>query len=141
MSFKQLKMISHKALVGTMAVWLSGIVFLLCCETLNVRAAEPEFCPLAKVLEHCDKADKNKDSQVVSNQSEQGMDCCAFLPMFFDTTRAIQANQQVAAVAPTAVVEVPRLLSVQANFASTSSYRSTVLLRNNTFLKNRTFRI
>ncbi len=132
----------HRTLTGFMAIWLSGVVFLLCCHVQNVNAAEMGSCPLAKLGIHCDKAEKNKDSEKVSNQSnEQGMDCCGFIPAFFDKTRTIDNNQQTAVIVPTAIVVRPRLVKAQTNFYPAYPYLSTVLIKNDTFLKNRTFRI
>ena len=141
MSFTRLRKITHKTLSACMAVWLSGVVLLFCCDEINGRSMKAD-CPLAKMSAHCDKGEKDKASQVIASQTaEQGMECCAFIPVLFDKTRTVESGQQPSAAAPALVVEVPRLVSIQANFAPASSYRSTALLRNNTFLKNRTFRI
>ena len=95
----------HRTLTGFMAIWLSGVVFLLCCHVQNVNAAEMGSCPLAKLGIHCDKAEKNKDSEKISNQSnDQGMDCCGFiirampfhssskLLLFFSNSAAVLTN-------------------------------------------------
>ena len=140
MTRKQFKMNTHKTLAGFMAIWLSGVIFLLCCHVQNTLAAGMESCPLVKLGAHCDKA--YRDSEKVEKQSnDQGMDCCAFIPTLFDKNRTIDANQQVAVAAPTTTVVKPRLVRVRTNFAPAYPYLSTVLLKNNTFLKNRTFRI
>ena len=133
---------TRKTLAGFMAIWLSGVVFLLCCHVQNTMAAGMESCPLVKLGAHCDKADKEKDSEKVEKQStEPGMDCCAFIPVLFEKTRTRDSNQQIAIVAPTTVVVKPRLVAVQINFAPAYPYLSTVLIKSDTFLKNRTFRI
>jgi hypothetical protein len=141
MAMKHFGKLSHKSLAGFLMIWLSGVVFLLCCAEMSGKTADKEFCPLEKMSAHCDRAE-NKDSQVVTNQTdEQGVDCCAFLPVFFDKTRTIETSQPASTAAPATVVEKPSPILPQANFVPTISYRSTILLRNNTFLKNRTFRI
>lgn len=125
-----------------MAIWLSGVVFLLCCHVQNTMVAGMETCPLVKLGAHCDKAEKEKDSEKVEKQStEPGMDCCAFIPVLFEKTRTRDGNHQVAVVAPPTTVVIPRLVPVQTNFAPAYAYFSPVLIKNDTFLKNRTFRI
>ena len=133
-------MITHRTFVGFMAIWLSGAVFLVLCHGQTANAMDS--CPLVRLGAHCDKADKEKESDKVTKQSnESGMDCCAFIPTFFDKTRTSDSNLQVAIAAPKTTVVRPRLVAVQTNFASAYPYLSAVLLKNNTFLKNRTFRI
>lgn len=142
MALKQLRNITHKTLTGFMAIWLSGVVFLLCCHVQKANAAETEFCPLAKMGVHCDRGEQNKDSPKLTNRTgDAGMDCCAFIPALFDKTRKIDNNHQIAAAAPVLSVIPPKLVLVTANFAAARSYLSTSLLKNKTFLKNRTFRI
>ena len=142
MTFNRLKKITHKTFAGFMAIWLSGVVFLICCHAQKANAAEMEFCPLAKSGVHCNKSDQNIESLKLTKQSgESGMDCCAFIPALFDKTRKIDNDQQTAAVAPVLSVITPKLVSVAANFAPARPYLSAVLQKNSTFLKNRTFRI
>ena len=138
---KYFRKISHKAIAGFLMIWLSGVVFLLCCTEINANTDE-EFCPLARMSADCDNAETKKDSQAVTNQTdEQGMDCCAFLPPLFDKGRTIETNQKVEDVPPVTAIEGRKPLSVHAPFTSGSFYNSTVRFKNNTFLKNRTFRI
>ncbi len=142
MQFKRLKTIMHQTLAGFMAIWLSGVIFLLCCHVQNTIAAGMDSCPLVKLGAHCDKAEKEKDSEKVTNQSsDTGMDCCAFIPVLFDKTRTRDGNQQIAVMAPSTTVVKPRLVTIRTNFAPAYSHLSTVLTKNDTFLKNRTFRI
>ena len=78
-----------------MSVWLSGVVFLLCCEKINGKTSEPEFCPLAKMSGHCDKAGQaNSNSLVIETANETCADGCGFLPVVFDKTRKIEQNRQ-----------------------------------------------
>ncbi len=140
MSAGKYKRLAHKSLTGSMAVWLSGIVFLVLChgQTANTM----DSCPLVRLGAHCDKADKEKYSEKVEKQSsEQATDCCAFIPTFFDKTRTGYSNQQVALAASTTPAIKPRIAGVISNFTPAYQYLSTVLPKNNTFLKNRTFRI
>lgn len=142
MTFNQLKRITHKTFAGFMAIWLSGVVFLVVCNLQMANASGGDHCPLVKLGAHCDKVDKNKNSHVVTDRTnENGMDCCAFIPALFDKSRTIDSNQQVAAVAPIAIVERPKQIAVQPLFTRNCSYHSTILPKGDTFLKNRTFRI
>lgn len=133
---------AREALSAFMVIWLSGLVLLLACNVKMTGSAEMEFCPLTKLGAHCDKADKNKDSQVLTTRNdEQRMDCCAFIAAFFDKTRTFDTKPQLAPVATVATVETPRSVSLRTNSPSAISYHSIALLKNDTFLKNRTFRI
>src|SRR5258708_34175015 len=114
MHFKRLKTITHKTLAGFMVLWLSGFVFLLSCHVQNTVAA----CPLMKLGAHCDKAQKDKDSEKIEKQSnDQGTDCCAFIPTLFDKTRTRDGNHQIAVLAPTTAVVKPRLVTIRKHFA------------------------
>ena len=140
MTLKKLRMFTRSTLAGFMVMWLSGVVFLILCQ--GQTANSMESCPLVRLGAHCDKADKEKDSEKVTKQSnETGIDCCAFIPALFDKTRTVYSNQQVVLINPSTTVANPRLVPVQINFPPAYRYSSTVLLKNNTFLKNRTFRI
>lgn len=54
-----------------MAIRLSGVVFLFCCQEINGKAMEGDSCPLAKLSAHCDKAEKNKTSRFTTNQTDE----------------------------------------------------------------------
>ena len=139
---KQFRKISYRSLAGFLMIWLSGVVFLLCCTEINGKTADKEFCPLAKMSAHCDKAGRNESSQAFTSQTkEQEMNCCAFISVFFDKNRKIDSNQQFAAHAPAASVERPKLISAGPIFTRTILYHSITPRKNNTYLKNCTFRI
>ncbi len=91
---------THRALAGFMAMWLSGVLFLICCANMGARAAEPEFCPLAKKSAHCDKA-KSDDGvpSVTTPISETSMYCCGFLSAVFDKSRKVEQSQNMALLA------------------------------------------
>ena len=116
-------------------------MFLLCCHVQVTESAE--FCPLAKPGIHCDKTEKAKDAERVTKQAaDDGIDCCAFIPLFFDKTRTSDSHQQVAFVAPASIVLAPQLVAVNTLPKFRISHNiSVVLLKNDTFLKNRTFRL
>jgi hypothetical protein len=92
-------MFMRSTLAGFMVMWLSGVVFLVLCHGQSANTMES--CPLVRLGAHCDKADKEKDSEKVTKQSsETGIDCCAFIPVFFDKTRTADGNTQSAIIAP-----------------------------------------
>ena len=136
--FRRSMHIFRLTLAALMAVWLSGFVFLLICgrgpDTL-------EMCPLAKAGIHCDKAEKQRNAEKVEKQtSDQGVDCCAFIPAFFDKTRTLESHQ-IAAPALSSFVLQPVAVIVRADFIPAFQPRSFVPLRNNSFLINRSFRL
>ena len=134
--------LAHKGLAGFMSLWLSGIVFILCCHLQNRYMAEKESCPLVKLGAHCEKGEKAKQPEIITRQGDdQGMDCCAFIPAFFDKTRTNDSNQQVAAAAPPPIPAPSITVITRPNYAPPSAYHSPPILKNETFLKNRTFRI
>jgi hypothetical protein len=134
--------LAHKGLAGFMTLWLSGIVFILCCHLQNDYVAERDSCPLVKLGAHCKKGEKTKQPEIITRQSDDpGMDCCAFIPAFFDKTRTNDNHQQVA-VAASAVIQTPSISGItRPSYAPFDAYHPPAILKNDTFLKNRTFRI
>ena len=123
-----------------MAVWLSGVVLLLCC---HMQAAESaDFCPLAKLGGHCDKARQARDAEKLTQPSnEDGVDCCAFIPAFFDKTRTFEGRQLIA-FSSASSIEIEQARAAVAVIPKTScSHISTVLPKNDTFLRNQSFRL
>ena len=118
---------------------MSGFVFLLCCHAKKTEAAT---CPLMRLGARCDKAQKAKDAERIEKQSkDEGIDCCAFIPAFFDKTRTLDAHDQIAVAAPLAKLVGPRVTDRFSNFAPQHTYPSAVLPGNDTFLKNKAFRL
>ena len=132
----------YRGLAGFMTLWLSGVVFILCCHLQNGYVAERDSCPLVKLGAHCEKGEKAKQPEIITPQSDdQGMDCCAFIPAFFDKTRTNDNHRQVAVAAPPAI-PTPSIIGItRQSYAPPLAYDSPPILKNDTFLKNRTFRI
>lgn len=134
--------IAYKTLAGFMALWLSGIVFILCCHLQNSYVADRVSCPLVKLGAHCQKGEKAKAADIITRQSDdQGLDCCAFIPAFFDKTRTNDSHQQVAVAAPPAIPTPAITVIARHNYAPPRAYHSPPIFKNDTFLKNRAFRI
>lgn len=142
MQFRQLRTVTQKTLAGFMAIWLSGFVFLFCCDDISARITDAGSHQPDKMSAHC-HADGDQTSHSVRKQTSEHeeFDCCGFIPMLLDKTRKVESNEQIVAVSPAVVVEKPILIPRQSVSASVISYRSAVLFRNDTYLKNRTFRI
>jgi hypothetical protein len=134
--------LAYRGLAGFMALWLSGIVFILCCHLQNGYVAERDSCPLVKLGAHCKKGEKAKSADIITRQGDdQGIDCCAFIPAFFDKTRTNDTNQQVAVPAPPAIPALAIIVITRPSYAPPQAYHPPPILKNDTFLKNRTFRI
>lgn len=134
--------IVHKALTGFMAVWLSGVVFLLCCQTMNAKAMAADSCPLAKKSEHCNKAKKaDQKGPVIEFKRESRVECCSFLQAVFDKARKVEQGQEQVAIAPkvSPVRFVPPIRkSILPTFTAT---HTRVQDRHGTFKRNCVFRI
>lgn len=133
---------TKRIIAGLLAVWLSGVVFLFCCEMPMAKAAEAESCPLAKT-NHCHKKSAGADvSQFVSLQTDdRTFDCCRFPSQVFDKARKIETIQQTAAVATIVKVAPPQFSFVETNFKRREIHQSFIRNRGSTFLRNCVFRI
>jgi len=133
---------TRRVIAGLLAVWLSGVVFLFCCETSQAKTSETESCPLAK-KNHCNKNPGDANAlELVSLQTEnQTFDCCRFPSQVFDKARKIETVQQTAEAATIVKVSSPKVLFVKTDFKFPKVYQSFVRNRGNTFLHNRVFRI
>ena len=132
---------AHKGLAGFMALWLSGIVFLLCCEMPGAKAAA-DSCPMSRMQGHCDKAKKNRPSLVLRNAPDsQEIDCCGFIPAVFDKARKIQKIEPVAHTETTVQPGPPVFVSTNSFPQAPITYSSKLYARNKIFIKNCVFRI
>lgn len=137
---KQLKRLT----AGFLTVWMSGIVFLFCCQIPGVEAAdlEAESCPLAKTHDSCNKSSNKNESQFVSIEKEHlNLECCRFLPAVFDKARKIEKLQETGQSASNIKISILKSLFVKQEFAQPKVFRSLILNRENTRLKNCVFRI
>ncbi len=131
-----------RMMASLLAVWLSGAVFLFCCEMPKAKASETESCPLKKAS-HCDKKSTGETvSQFASFGTENHtIDCCRFPSQVFDKARKLETNQQPASVS--AIVEVPssKFAFFKTESQSPISYQTVISNRGSTFLRNCVFRI
>ena len=107
MSRRQLKQFTTRSLAGFMAFWLTGVAFLFCCEKINAATTGAEFCPLAKISAHCDKASKADAGNAAVSDGGHRVECCEFLPALFNKARKLEQVQKHSLPAPVELI-VPR---------------------------------
>ena len=137
---------------GLLAVWMSGIAFLLCCCAMPAKAqvGGAECCPSAKKSHHCDKS-MGDESPVddhalrfsVSQADNLCLDCCGSLVLVFDKAKRADDIKHPAKLSATAKSATNPLFSLFVKTASApfDRYRSHPLNRSGTYLRNRVFRI
>lgn len=127
-----------RTVAGLLAVWLSGVMFLFCCEATRAKMSEAESCPLAK-KNHCHK---QSNGEAFSIEAEnQMLDCCRFPSQVFDKVRKIEANYQAAKTVDKIIIAPPKYTFAASDFVSAKVYQSVVQNRGSTYLKNCVFRI
>ena len=127
---------------GSLIIWLSGIVFLFCCEMPKSQASGVENCPLAKT-NHCSKqSDVETISVFASLQPEkQTIDCCRFLSLVFDKARKIEKIQKTETAQTIVKVFQPVFSAASHSFPAPKNFHSVFINRENIHLKNCVFRI
>jgi len=141
MSFRQLKQNTHKLLTGFMAIWLSGAVFLFCCEKTNGAPEGVEFCPMAKISAHCDKAKQGASVNVSISTEEPSVDCCGFLPAIFDKARKLERTQKQTASAPVTLVVSHLQVPIAENKAVSDAFLPFIADHQKLFIHNCVFRV
>lgn len=133
---------SKRVIAGLLAVWLSGVVFLFCCESSKAKNSETESCPLSKTS-HCNKKSTEETvSQLALLQTEnQTFDCCRFPSQVFDKARKIETNQQTAEVSSIFKLPTAKFFFAEQKFSSPKVYHPLILNRRSTHLINCVFRI
>ncbi len=142
MKANSLQQNTKRVIAGLLAVWLSGVVFLFCCETSEAKTSEAESCPLKKTS-HCNKQSTNETiSQFASFATENHtIDCCRFPSQVFDKARKLETNQHSAEVAATVKISLPEFSFLKTNSPPLHTYQSIIHNRGGTYLRNRVFRI
>ncbi len=133
---------TKKIVAASLVFWMSGILFLFCCESSKIQATEAESCPLAKI-NHCSKqtACENNLESVSVQLEQQALDCCRFLPFIFNKTVKIEKAQKVETAVASVKVSQPAFSIVNRVFPAQRNFRSVIINRENTHLKNCVFRI
>ena len=135
--FPQLRL--KQLITASLVIWMSGIVFVFCCEMPNVKAAQNDSCPLSKIG-HCQKA-KTTNESASYQLEEKSFDCCAFLAYLFDKTRKPLQNQPLALITSSAKLLSPKFHYTIYTVKTAKVYRSVIHNRSGTYLKNCVFRI
>ncbi len=128
-------------LAGFMSVWLSGVVFLFCCQGTAAAAIEADHCPMAKMSSHCDKAkQQTSNADFFERAAPACVDCCAFLPAVFDKTRKVEpAQEQMAPTAKVAAISFdPPMITVAAFISQT--FQQPAKLAAKIYIQNCVFR-
>jgi len=131
---------SKRIFTAALALWLSGIVVLFCCN-MPAKAAngEIESCPLAK-KGHCAKTAETNLKDFFGQQPPT-FDCCAFPAKIFDKARKLEKSPESAATAETVEIAAPQFFVVGKTFKSAKVHQSFVSNRGTTHLQNCVFRI
>lgn len=133
-------------LAGTMAVWLSGFVFLFCCVAMFGEPMDSASGHSDAMSEHCEKAKAARSAEtsdpVFESADADSFDCCVFFATaVFDKDRRVDRFDRAALVPerraairfePVIVPERPSRL------AERRPYKPD---RQDTFLRNRVFLI
>ena len=107
-----------------LAMWLSGVVFLLCCQQVNGAKSIHGFCPMAKMGGHCNKTKGNATpSWYRKNTDDQCLAGCAYLPVVFDKSRKVEkARKQTAPSAAVLFVRFSAPAAARIESARAQSY-------------------
>ena len=136
-----IKRLTKLAVTGSMMIWLSGFVFLLCCATAGAQV-EDAFCPLTKSAAHCDKSKSDGLDAAGRPRERQSVECCGFLPLVFDKVRKLDGHGTVVLASSDVLIRPDRTrLKLVSMVSPIFGYRAFTIPKNQTFLRNRTFRI
>ena len=143
LTMKDVRTFMHRSLTALMVVWLSGVVFLFCCQNTKAASAMADSCPMAKSHSHCDKAGKTDGKGPFIDASTPVCLQCAFLPVVFDKSRKVEVvRTQVAEPAAAVAVKTFRLPVMAAAInVLASPFQTRVADRHGTYVRNCVFRI
>lgn len=130
-----------RTVAGLLAVWMSGVIVLFCCEmpSANATGNEVESCPLAK------KGDCSKtfveDAGHFFGQQPLSLDCCGFPAKIFDKVRKLEDAPQSATVTGKTEIVAPKFSAFEKTFRTSKYNRSLIRNHDDIYLRNRVFRI
>lgn len=132
---------TKRIFTAALAVWLSGIVLVICCQmpSANAAGAEMDSCPLVKKGD-CAKSSRENSGESVAGES-QTFDCCVFPAKVFDKARKIEVQPPPAIISEAVEIVAPRVFSVRKTFQFSTVYQSFIRNRGGTHLNNCVFRI
>ena len=141
MSLKQVKHTAHRFFAGFMAIWLSGAVFLLCCERIKGAPESVEFCPLAKKSAHCDKGEKANIAAASIATGFNAVSCCSFLPAIFDKARKIERTEKQSGTTPAVLRATAYKFTAVGHTPAFTAFHSRIEAHQKLFIQNCMFRI
>src|SRR4051812_37992367 len=125
-NLRHANVLTRKTLTAVLSIWLSGIVLLFVCDR-PMPVFAMDHCPLMKLGAHCDRPDAKDGPDALTNQTDpDGIDCCAFIPAFFDKTRVFDSNQQVVVGAQASPVVAPGVYWGKVALETTFTYHPKV---------------
>lgn len=131
---------AKRIIVAALAVWMSGIVVVFCCQVrANAAGEQIESCPLAKKSK-CAKA-IGKNSVASFGLEPTAFDCCAFPAKIFGKARKLENAHALPVPAKIFGITAPQFSPVPGTFALPILYQSFVRNRKSIYLCNRVFRI
>src|SRR5436189_2501471 len=105
---KRFKRIAHKTFAGFMALWLSGLLFLVAC---HAQSNEEFSGPLMKMGAHCDFAERQKNAEKVTQPTtDDGIDCCGFISAFFDKRRTDDGQSLTVIAVRVGILDQPSIV-------------------------------
>lgn len=135
---------TKRILSGALAVWLSGVVFLVCCGVNYAKPALPETasCPLAK-KGHCSQSAQSEENEktAVALKDVPASDCCAFLSFVYNKSRKTESSVQIAELPGETFLKESAFVVKSKSRAVAVIYRPPIFDRTGTYVKNRVFRI
>lgn len=134
----KLRRITKRIFTASLAVWLSGIVLILCCNMPTAKA-ETISCPLAR-KDNCAKSSENDFRESFRNESLT-FDCCGFPAKVFDKVRKLEFQPQAAEAVETVRIAAPKISFSKTVVKKDRVYQSFVHDRANAHLRNCVFRI
>ncbi|MCY7376393.1 MAG: hypothetical protein LH472_10535 [Pyrinomonadaceae bacterium] len=135
MNFRQT---SKRIFTAALAVWMSGIVLVVCCQ-MPTANAETDSCPLAKKGD-CAKMSEEHSGQFFGNQSPT-FDCCTFPAKIFDKARKLEIQPPTAEVVEAVKIAAPKISLFKPIVEKRRVYQSFIRNHGSTHLQNCVFRI
>lgn len=134
--------VAKRIFAGLLTIWMSGLLFVFCCEMPKAQASTGENCPLAKKGYCAKTSDKSSsDSVSVSAATSDILDCCRFLSLFFNKNRTIEQSPSIALLSPRLKIKSAAFFPLKNQFDYLPDYRAPFFKRTNVYLTNCVFRI
>lgn len=142
MLFTNLKKMTHRTVAGLLAIWLSGVIFLICCEKINGKMADADMCPMAKMSVDCDKGkEPNLSGATMRNGSNLCLECAGIIQAVFNKSRRVETVQKYVAVSSTPVIVKFSAAALIGHTPAFVDSQARLPDKQRTFVRNCVFRI